>query len=36
MPENCLHHVKKVTAFEAGYKITCISCGLETKPLAMP
>jgi len=36
VPPNCVHAIKQLTKVEDGYKINCVICGLETKPLDMP
>ena len=35
VPPNCVHAVKQLTKVDVGYKITCVICGLETKPNAL-
>jgi len=35
VPPNCVHAVKQLTTVDVGYKITCVICGLETKPNAL-
>jgi hypothetical protein len=32
IPPNCVHAIKQLTKVDDGYKITCVICGLETKP----
>lgn len=36
VPPNCVHAIKQLTKVVNGYKITCVICGLETKPLDTP
>ena len=36
IPPNCVHAIKQLTKIDDGYKITCVICGLETKPLDTP